>query len=475
MKKSFNLFPLLLCLFYSTTEASPPSKNDFDFLEPLNDTTLVANGLELAGSVAGLSLSTLLNLGIWWGVCETAGIVSGLSNTYDLAASDTKELEELKTDFCLQLAPVITTAEVALAGHVSSWPLEQHWWKLLYFAGAGMDIYASMTKTRRHIPVGVLTYLASEALLRTVVSAISVQILRHMRFVRDITTKRYVAGEYAILSSINGVMVGAVTYEALIHKGFRPARASLAAVVSAAIVGVLSGIGSELIADVEEQTKAGVGAGVGIGVGAGALAGILAGATAGSVSGAGFGTGIGAGAGPGILSGILAGVVSGSVVGAGVVAAVGVGLGGVTGALTVAEIGPRVGSGVGSEAGFGAGLGAFVVALSGALAGAGVGIGNGIGNGIVDGFGITLGVGSTAAALFGVGTLLMLASSKTTSDNVCTITGITLAPALTFAVINSLSNYAVYGYPLEQSLSETIWTQWKKFNAPLDYLSTLFK
>ncbi|WOG27815.1 hypothetical protein [Endozoicomonas sp. 8E] len=475
MKKTFNLFPLLLCLFYSTTEASPPSQKDFDFIKPFNDTTLVANGLELAGSIAGLSLSTLLNLGIWWGVCKTAGIVTGLSDTYDLAASDTKELEELKTDFCLQLAPVITTAEVALAGHVSSWPLEQHWWKLLYFAGAGMDIYTSMTETRKHIPVGVLTYLASEALLRTGASATSVSMLRNTRLVR-VTTKRYVAGEYALLSVINGVMAGAVTYEALIHKGFRPERASLAAVVSAAIVGALSGIGSELIADVDEQTKAGVGFGVGIGAGAGALAGALTGAAAGFVSGAGIGAGIGAGCGAGTLAGILAGVASGSVVGAGVVAAVGVGLGGVTGALVGAEIGSGVGSGVGSGAGFGAALGSLFGILSGALAGAGVGIGARLGDGVGDDIGITVGFGFTAITLVGVGILLMsVASSKATSDDPCIKAGVTLVPALTFAVINSLSNYAVYGYPLEQSLSETVWTQWKKFNAPLDYLSILFK
>ncbi|WP_276576711.1 hypothetical protein [Endozoicomonas sp. 4G] len=476
MKKLFNLFPLLLCLFYSTAKASPPSQNDFDFIKPFNDSALVANGLELAGSVAGVSVSTLLNLGVWWAVCKTTGIVTGLSGTYDLAASDTKELEELKTDFCLQLAPVITTAEVALAGHVSSWPLEQHWWKLLFFAGAGMDIYA--TETRKRIPVELLTYLASEALLRTGASAISVSMLRNMRFVRDITTKRYVTAEYAILSAINGVIVGAVTYEALIHKGFRPARASLAAVVSAAMVGVLSGISSGLIMDVDEQTKAGVGAGVGAGIGAGfgALAGALAGAITGSVSGAAAGAGIGAGAGTvvGALAGVLSGAVSGPVVGAGVVAAVGVGLGGVTGGVVGAEIGSRVGSGAGAGAGAGAGYGAGLGSLIGTLSGALAGAGSGLGNGIEDGLGVTLGVGFIAVALIGVGNLLMLASSKATSDNLCIKAGVTLAPALTFAVINSLSNYAVYGYPLEQSLSETAWTQWKKFYAPLDYLSTLF-
>ncbi|WP_422452248.1 hypothetical protein [Endozoicomonas sp. ALC066] len=69
----------------------------------------------------------------------------------------------------------------------------------------------------------------------------------------------------------------------------------------------------------------------------------------------------------------------------------------------------------------------------------------------------------------------MLGSLMTTSNNPFIKAGATLVPALAFAVINSLSNYAVYGDPLEQGFSETEWTQWKKFYAPLDYLSTLFK
>ncbi|WP_306674525.1 hypothetical protein [Endozoicomonas sp. ISHI1] len=402
MNKLFNLCPLLLCLLYSMAKASPPSQNDFDFLEPLNDTALVANGLELTGSIAGVSLSTLLNLGIWWGVCKTAGIVSGLSSTHDLAESDTKELEQMKTDFCLQLAPMITTAEVALAGHVSPWPMEQRWWKPLYFVGAVMAAYAANTDTRALIPVAVLTYLVSEAVSRTGTSAISALILRKMS-VRDIKSEWYAAGEYAILSAINGVVAGTVVYEAMIHKGSRPAKVVLASVISAAIAGSLSGIISLSIFDVDGQMKAG----------AVALAGTGAAASAGSAAGvgalAGIGTGVLAGAGAGTIAFALAGA--------------------------------RV---TGAAAGAGVGVGA----LSGAFAG--------------------------ITALSGVGAFLMLGSSKITSNNLLIKASITLVPALTFAVINSLSNYAVYGYPLEQSFSDTGWTQWKKFYAPLDYLSTLF-
>ncbi|WP_252177554.1 hypothetical protein [Endozoicomonas sp. 4G] len=407
MKKLFNLFPLLLCLLYSMAQAKPFSQSDLDFLKPFNDTALVANGLELTESIAGASLSTLLNFGVWWGVCKTAGIVSRLSGKYDLAASDTKELEELKTDFCLQLAPVMTTAEVALAGHVSPWPLKQSWWRPLYFAGAGMAAYVTAKNTRGLVSVAVLTYLASEALSRTGASVTSVLILRKMN-IKDVIAPCYEVGEYAVLSVVNGVMAGDVAYEVMSYKGSSPAKAILASVVSAALAGTLSGIVSAFKSDMDGQKKAGTAAGVG--------------ATAAAVNGLGALTEVVTGALPGPVTGTVTGAASGAVAGA------------VTGTIV------------------------------GALAAAGVGTGIGVG----------VGVGVGAATLGGVGALLMLRSSRIASDNPYIRAGITLLPALTFAVINSLSNYAVYGYPLEQGLSETGRTQWKKFYAPLDYLSTLF-
>ena len=411
MKKSFKLFPLLLCLLYSITQASLPSQKDFEFLEPFNDTTLVENGLELTGSIAGVSLSAVLNAGIWWGVCRTWGIISGPSSQYNLPGQEAKELENLKADFCLQLAPLVAITEVALAGHVSPWPLEQRWWKPLYFAGTAMAGYALYTDPikRKFIPVAVLGYLAIEAGSRTGASAVSALILRKMN-VRDIETEGYVTAEYAILSMVNGVLAGTVVYEAMIHKGFRPAKAALAAVVSAAIAGALSGIISESTIDMDRQTKVLtlVAAGTGAGAGAGAL--------------------VGSGLGVGALAGVGAG--AGAGVGALAVAGVGAGVGAVAGS----------GSGARAVAGAGTGAGAAALAVAGA----------------------------------GAGALSMWGSSKLASNNLLIKVGVTLVPALTFAVLNSLSNYAVYGYPLEEGLSETAWTLWKKFYAPLDYLSTLF-
>ena len=401
MKKTFKLFPLLLCLLYSIAQASPPSQKDFEFLEPFNDTTLVENGLALTGSIAGVSLSTLLNQGIWWGVCEIEGMTFGLSKQYNLAGPEKQELENLKTDFCLELASMVAITEVALAGHVSPWPLEKRWWKPLYFAGtamAGYAAYADPTK-RKFIPVAVLGYLAMEAGSRTGASASSTLILRKMNVRdRDIETVGYVAGEYVILSTVNGVLAWAVVYEAMIHKGFRPAKAALAAVVSAAIAGTLSGIISESTIDMDGQTKAES------------------------------------------ITRTVVGTVVGTVAGSGAVALVG----------------------AGTVAGTVAGSGAIV--LAGCLAGAGAGSVAGSLAGSV----AVAGAGSVAVGLS------TWSSSKMASNNPLIKVGVTLVPALTFAVLNSLSNYAVYGYPLEEGLSETAWTQWKKFYAPLEYLSTLF-
>ncbi|WP_252176166.1 hypothetical protein [Endozoicomonas sp. 4G] len=411
MTKVFKLCPLLLCLFCTMAQASPPSQSDFDFLKPLNNTVLVENGLVLTERIAGVSLSTLLNLGVWWAVCKTAGTVAGLSSAYDLAESDTKELEKLKTDFCMQLAPMITTAEVALAGHISPWPLDQRWWRPLYFAGAGMTVYATMTEAREHLPATVLTYLASEAVSRTGASAISVFNLRKMGL-RGMATEWYLASEYTVFSAVNGIIVGTVVYEAMTHKGLRPAKAALASVVSAAIMGTFSGIASLFTINTDGQAKAEAG------IEAGSIAQI------GAIAGAGAAVGAAGATVSGVETGIAT-IAEAAAVATAIAAVAAIVATDSPGSLT-AELGT----------------------LAGTIAGA-----------------FTSGV---------VTALLMYGNSKINSNNPFIKAIATLVPALTFAVINSFSNYAVYGCPLEEGLSETGWTQWKKFYAPLDYLSTLF-
>ena len=410
MKMSFKLLPLFLCLslFHSMAQASVLSQKEFEFLKPFNDTALVENGLKLTGSLAGISLSTLFNLGIWLGVCKIPEIVSGLSAKHNRNDVEKQELVTLKTDFCLQLAPVITIAEVALAGHVSPWPLEQSWWKPLYFAGAGMAAYyGSQSKNKMAVPIYVLTFLAAEAGSRTVASAASAAILRIMN-ITDISTEWYVYGEYMVLSVINGALAGAITCEAMKHKGFSTVKAALASAVSGAIGSTFSGVISMLVIGLDEQrTNVAV-----------AVAVVVAVAVAGAAAAAAAGAGAGAGA------------------------------------VAVAAAAAVAGAGAGAVAGAGAGAAASASAVAVAVAGA----------------------GAAASALAGAaaGALLTLGSSKIVSNNPVIKAGVTLAPALTFAIVNSHSNYAVYSYPLEESLSKTAWVLWKKFYAPLNYLSTLF-
>ena len=373
-------------------------------------------------------------------------------------------MEDPKTDFCLQLAPVVTTAEVALAGQVSPWPLEQRWWKPLYLAGVGMAAYAAYAytnpKTRQFIPVTVLAYLASEIVSRTVASATSASILRKMK-VRDIETEVYVYGEYLSLSLNTGIMAGAVVCEFMIHKGFKPAKTILALVVSAAIAGTLSGIFSVLTIDMNDQTK--IIAEAGTGSRARAVAVAVAGAIA------------GAGAVAGAITGAIPIGVAGAIIGTKAIA----GTGSLARILAGAEIGSLArilaGAGIGSLAGAltGALTGSITITLAstGALAGTGAGAQTQFGTGVLTEAG-ALAAGALTGAL--TGALFVWGNSKTVSNNLLIYVSAPLVAALTVAVINSFSNYAVYGDPLEEGLSETAWTQWKKFYAPLDYLSTLF-
>ena len=111
---------------------------------------------------------------------------------------------------------------------------------------------------------------------------------------------------------------------------------------------------------------------------------------------------------------------------------------------------------------------AEAVAVVGAGAGAGVGVGGVAG--AVALAGALAGAGAVAGAGAGAGALITPYSS--TSSKIMTSAAIAL-PALVLALINSFSKYAVYGFPLEESLSETAWNPWKKIYAPLDYLATL--
>ncbi|WP_448217263.1 hypothetical protein [Endozoicomonas sp. 2B-B] len=85
-------------------------------------------------------------------------------------------------------------------------------------------------------------------------------------------------------------------------------------------------------------------------------------------------------------------------------------------------------------------------------------------------------LGAMAGAGTGLTVLMILLKQnlELDSNHLLRNIAITVYPALTIALINGFLNNAVYGYSLEESFTETVRNQWKKFHAPLDYLYTLF-
>lgn len=70
--------------------------------------------------------------------------------------------------------------------------------------------------------------------------------------------------------------------------------------------------------------------------------------------------------------------------------------------------------------------------------------------------------------------LLVIQSFVLDSNHLWRNIAVTISPALGIALMNGFSKNILYGYTLEESLTETIRNQWQKFHAPLRYLHTLF-
>ena len=384
MKMPFKLLLWILCFLFMCpiARADIPSKEQFDFLTHYQNTPFVESPLELTKSTTELLLSTLMNTGVWYLICKSPEFVFGVTLRFGLENPEEEALKTIKAGFCLQLASIISAAEVTLVGHVSPWPLTQVWWQPLRFAGAGLVVYANDEALGKKFgfPLATLIFIASDAIARTVSGAVHAKVLRTQEFT-EIAPEYYVYGEYTILSVISGMLVGGVVYEVFIdEEGIMSVEVISVSLVFAAMTGIISGI-------VSTSTT-----------GQGQL-------VAGTIAGAGAGSAI----------------------------------------VTKTRIGAEVGAG----------------AIVGAIASAG------------SMSGAVLGAISATAAVIAAETL-MLSSSKMASNNPFIKMDAILASALSLALINSLSNYAIYGYPLEESLSDTAWALWKKFYAPLDYLSTLF-
>ena len=412
MKLPFRLFPFLLCLWLmgSSIEVSATEQPDFDFLTHYNNGSIVEDGLALAKSSSGLSFSVLANLGFWYAVCKAIEFASELlPHRFGSQSSRMQKPEALNSGYCLQLAPVIVATEVALAGHISPWPLEQTWWQLLRMSGMGITIYKVYKATRNELIIPVaLTFFAAEASARTVGSAMSTRILRSNDNM-DINPADYDYAQFAALSLISGLMIGSGIYQVLINRRFSYAWARSVFAISVTITGVLPVIVTdyELNSNVRSTTRAGVTTAI--------LASVIiteSGTRLKAVTGA--------------SSGALAGVIAGAA------AALFV--------ITYTEMETRI-------------YEVTVLIVTAVIA-----------------------LGGAASIIVALAEDLFILDNPNTrlDSTITTSVGYALVSASAFALMNSLSSYEVYGYPLEESLYEMAWTQWKKFYALPDYFSTLF-
>ncbi|WP_252180338.1 hypothetical protein [Endozoicomonas sp. 4G] len=385
-------------LFICSVAHSGVSKEEqFHLLSHYSNTPLVKDSLKLVTSSSGLAVSALINYGLWYSICKAPGVVAALTGRF--AGTEQNELQEVKSSFCNQLAAVLTSTEIALAGHVSPWPLETPWWQPLRFVGTAYGGYVAY-KTESdpyRTPIITAVFFTNDVVTRTVAGGAVIFELRY----KDKSTIQpfdYARTEYSVLSFIAAMMVGTIVYEQLIARDYRPSQAAFAYMISYVLAEQISAISPLSRHDSGSVEKVRTGA-EGL-AGAGALAGSLATATSGAASVA---------------------YLSSSAVARAVAVACAV---------------------------------KTVIYTRQNLAGVGMFAGMVVGN----------------AALV----VLDQQRSELESNHILRNVALTLVPALALAVINGVSNNAVYGYSLEESFTETARTQWQKFYAPLNYLRTLF-
>ncbi|WP_252180340.1 hypothetical protein [Endozoicomonas sp. 4G] len=404
MKTSDKRILLLSCLLFicSAAHSGVSREERFHLLSHYNNASLVEDGLKLVTSSSGLAASTLINYGLWYKICKTTGVVAALTGRF--AGTEQNELQQIKSSFCNQLAAVLTSTEIALAGRVSPWPLETPWWQPLRFAGTAYTGYVAYnTESNPYlIPIITAGYLTNEVVGRTVAGGMTIWGLRD-NDKSTIEPLDYTRIEYSTLSYLAGVIVGAILYEKMIAEGTSKTQATFAYIISVLLVEGISAISplSLQFSGISYLTETEAGAETLAAIGA------LSGSWAATLSGT---AAIARSSSTEIIRDIVLSTV-----------------------MSVYFIGYYIGRSFRD-------------------------------------------IGMVAGAFIGTGVMFSLEQqrSKLDSNNVLSNVALTLAPALALAVINGLSNNAVYGYPLEESFSETARIQWQKFYAPLDYLRTLF-
>lgn len=443
---------LILC---SLVRAELPAKENFVFLTHNHNRSAVENGLDVFISTGGLSFSFLADQVFWYLACETTGVVLNWAARHRLRNTGQRKKADVWTDVCLQLAAPLSTTELALSGYCAPWPVNQLWWQFLRFSGALMAVYIACrtgTEKKLSVPFIILTYLAAEKSARASGGAITDLFLRTDE-TEDINPVYYGFGQYIILSMSTGLIAGCFIDEFLVGKGLKSIPSPWVFMISALAIAAMSATGTLFFIGEQISFLNLVGASAIAGIGAFVVAGVLVeakgkvlaeaatevGAFAGTIAlagasaGAGAANAIEAGAGAGIVIGVAAGVV-----------------------FCVDAVHSCVAALAGTSV-FLATVGTSI--LGKAFAGA-VG-------GIVS---VTMAVG-----IVGLSNLLTYFSSRVNlKDSAMKKAVLTLTPALGFALYNSLCNYAIYGTPIENSLSEMAWTLWKKIFAPRDYLIILF-
>ncbi|WP_448217258.1 hypothetical protein [Endozoicomonas sp. 2B-B] len=398
MKTTIKVISLCSCLlFISSAAHSDVSREEqFNLLSHYNNASLVEDGLKLVTSGSGLAVSTAINYGFWYGICRSPEVVIALAGRFGLSGPQENELQEIRSSFCKQLAALMTSAEVALAGHISPWPVEPPWWQPMRFAGTAYSVYQAGTEEVPHLAaITPFAYFTNEIITRTFAGAHAIRGLRSQGN-DTIQSLDYARSEYTMLSSIAGTIVGMIAYDKAIDRGYTPANAIFAF--------VLSSILAETISSFSSFSALNSGVGNKNDTGTAALAG--AGALAGSMATAAILTGHVRSRSNFVLTLTAVSIFTRS----------------------IPEVGYRV----------------YFSAIAGSFVG----------------------------PIFEV--FLWKQGRELNSRHLPRYAAVILAPALSIALINGLSNHAVYGYPLEESLSETARNQLQKLYDPLDYLYTIF-
>ncbi|WP_257255593.1 MULTISPECIES: hypothetical protein [unclassified Endozoicomonas] len=241
-----------------------------------NNASLVEDSLKLLISSSRLAVSTVINYGFWYGICRSPEVVTALTGRFDLPRTEESELQEVKASFCNQLAAVITSTEVALTGHLSLWPLELTWWQPLRFAGTAYVGYQTYTNCPFY-PAAVMTaaYLSHEEVARNVAGATTIRALRH-KDIGKTQPLNYALSEYKMLSSVAGIIVGAIVYKKMLNRGLTSVKAAFAYMISASLTKTLSTICSLSLPNSGSADRVEKEAGAIAAAGAGAIAGSVA-------------------------------------------------------------------------------------------------------------------------------------------------------------------------------------------------------